>query len=56
MINKNVIPISEYLKQTQREKDDLEWEGCFNKSSMLQQTIDELIELRDKGEVWYPLF
>ena len=28
----------------------------FDKSAMLQQTIDELIELRDKGEVWYPLF
>lgn len=51
-----VVPVNEYLKQTQREKDDLEWDGCFEKSQMLQQTIDELIELRDKGEVWYPLF
>ncbi len=56
MANQNVVSVNKYLKQTQREKDDLEWEGCFDKSEMLQQTIDELIELRDKGEVWYPLF
>ena len=28
----------------------------FRKVTDATQTIDELIELRDEGEIWYPLF
>ena len=51
-----VIPIDQHLRNLQKERDDLEWAGDFNRSDFLQKMIDAARQMRDNGEVYYPLF
>ena len=51
-----VLPIHRLINQTQRRKDDYEWEGEYEKAKAEMDYIKELKELQEKGEVWYPNF
>lgn len=55
-MDKRIIPIDQHLRDLQRERDDLEWAGDFNRSDFLHKMIDAARQMRDNGEVYYPLF
>ena len=56
LMERRVIPIDQHLRNLQKERDDLEWAGDFNRSDFLQKMIDAARQMRDNGEVYYPLF
>ena len=45
-----------YIKDLQRDIDDLEWDGEQKKADNLRRILEDVIEQRDKGEVYYPMF
>ena len=52
-----VINLRALLREKQRERDDLEWEGLApEKLQALLLEIEELEYLDSVGEVWYPPF
>ena len=51
-----VISLDTYISDLQKDVDDLEWDGNFKKADLLKRWLDEAKLMRDKGEVWYPLF
>jgi len=51
-----VISLDIYISDLQKDVDDLEWDGNFKKADLLKRWLDEAKLMRDKGEVWYPLF
>ena len=44
------------MSDLQKDVDDLEWEGNFQRADLLKRWLDEAKCMRDAGEVWYPLF
>ena len=36
--------------------DDAEWMGDFETADFLKLELKELEDLKEKGEVWYPMF
>ena len=51
-----VISLEKYISDLQKDIDDLEWDGKFQRADLLKRGLDEAKLMRDKGEVWYPLF
>lgn len=54
--NEKVISLETYINDLQKDIDDLEWSGKFKRADLLKRWLDEAKLMRDKGEVWYPLF
>lgn len=51
-----VVAIQQYIIALQKDISDLEWEGEYKKADNLKRILDDVIEQREKGEVWYPMF
>jgi len=51
-----LISLETYISDLQKDVDDLEWDGNFKRADLLKRWLDEAKLMRDKGEVWYPLF
>ena len=54
--HEKVVAIEAYIKDLQRDIDDLEWDGEQKKADNLRRILEDVIEQRDKGEVYYPMF
>tara|TARA_B100001939_G_scaffold78716_1_gene66647 strand:- start:6 stop:191 length:186 start_codon:yes stop_codon:yes gene_type:complete len=54
--DEKVVAIQQYIIDLQKDISDLEWEGEYKKADNLKRILDDVIEQRDRGEVWYPLF
>ncbi len=54
--NEKVVAIESYIKDLQRDIDDLEWDGEQKKADNLRRILEDVVEQRDKGEVYYPMF
>jgi len=51
-----LISLERYVSDLQKDVDDLEWEGNFQRADLLKRWLNEAKCMRDAGEVWYPLF
>tara|TARA_R100001163_G_C4974428_1_gene133065 strand:- start:119 stop:304 length:186 start_codon:yes stop_codon:yes gene_type:complete len=51
-----VVAIQRYIIDLQKDISDLEWEGKNKKADNLKRILSDVMEQRDKGEVWYPMF
>jgi len=51
-----LISLETYISDLQKDVDDLEWDGKLKQADLLKRWLDEAKLMRDKGEVWYPLF
>jgi len=51
-----LISLEKYVSDLQKDVDDLEWEGNFQRADLLKRWLDEAKCMRDAGEVWYPMF
>jgi len=51
-----VVAIQRYIIDLQKDISDLEWEGENKKADNLKRILSDVMEQRDKGEVWYPMF
>lgn len=51
-----VVAIQRYIIDLQKDISDLEWEGENKKADNLKRILSDVIEQRDRGEVWYPMF
>lgn len=54
--DEKVVAIETYIKDLQKDIDDLEWEGQHKKAENLKRILEDVKEQRDKGEVYYPMF
>jgi len=54
--DEKVVAIQQYIIDLQKDISDLEWEGEYKKADNLKRILDDVMEQRDRGEVWYPLF
>jgi hypothetical protein len=54
--DEKVVAIQQYIIDLQKDISDLEWEGEYKKADNLKRILDDVIEQREKGEVWYPMF
>lgn len=54
--DEKVVAIESYINDLQRDIDDLEWDGEQKKADNLRRILEDVIEQRDKGEVYYPMF
>ena len=54
--DEKVVAIESYIKDLQRDIDDLEWDGEQYKADKLNILLKEVEEYRDRGELWYPMF
>ena len=51
-----VVAVQQYIIALQKDISDLEWDGEYKKADNLKRILEDVIEQRDKGEVWYPMF
>ena len=51
-----VVAIQQYIIALQKDISDLEWEGEYKKADNLKRILSDVMEQREKGEVWYPIF
>ena len=51
-----VVAIQQYIIALQKDMSDLEWEGKYKKADNLKRILSDVMEQREKGEVWYPMF
>ena len=51
-----LISLETYISDLQKDVDDLEWNGNLKQADLLKRWLNEAKLMRDKGEVWYPLF
>jgi hypothetical protein len=51
-----LISLEKYVSDLQKDVDDLEWDGNFQRADLLKRWLSEAKCMRDAGEVWYPLF
>ena len=54
--DEKVVAVESYIKDLQRDIDDLEWDGEQYKADKLKILLNEVKEYRDRGELWYPMF
>lgn len=52
----DLVSIHSYHTRLAREIDEAEWIGNFDKADFMRDVYDHITALRDKGDVWYPLF
>jgi len=51
-----VVAVQQYIIALQKDISDLEWEGEYKKADNLKRILSDVMEQREKGEVWYPMF
>ena len=51
-----VVAIQQYIIALQKDISDLELEGKYKKADNLKRILSDVMEQREKGEVWYPMF
>lgn len=51
-----VVPISQSLRETRRERDEAEWVGDYQKADRLSVRLTELLRRYEDGEMYEPLF
>jgi hypothetical protein len=51
-----IVAIQRYIIDLQKDISDLEWEGENKKADNLKRILSDVMEQRDRGEVWYPMF
>ena len=51
-----IVAIQQYIIDLQKDISDLEWDGENKKADNLKRILSDVMEQRDKGEVWYPMF
>lgn len=56
MNTEGLVNIHRYHTQLAQAIDEAEWIGDFDKADFMRDEYDHITTLRDKGEVWYPMF
>lgn len=51
-----VAVVEQYIIALQKDISDLEWDGKYKKADNLKRILEDVMEQRDKGEVYYPMF
>tara|TARA_A200000159_G_C7155855_1_gene269194 strand:- start:187 stop:357 length:171 start_codon:yes stop_codon:yes gene_type:complete len=51
-----VLPIQRVINETKRRRDDYDWDGHPDKAKLESKYLEELKDLQEKGELWYPNF
>ena len=51
-----VVVVEQYIIALQKDISDLEWDGKYKKADNLKRILEDVMEQRNRGEVWYPLF
>ena len=51
-----VVAVEQYIIALQKDISDLEWDGEYKKADNLKRILSDVIEQKEKGEVWYPMF
>ena len=51
-----VVAIEQYIIALQKDISDLEWDGEYKKADNLKRILSDVVEQKEKGEVWYPMF
>ena len=51
-----IVAIQRYIIDLQKDISDLEWEGENKKADNIKRILSDVMEQRDRGEVWYPMF
>lgn len=51
-----VVVVEQYIIALQKDISDLEWDGEYKKADNLKRILEDVMEQRDKGEVYYPMF
>ena len=51
-----VVAVQQYIIALQKDISDLEWDGKYKKADNLKRILEDVMEQRDKGEVYYPMF
>lgn len=51
-----VVAVEQYIIALQKDISDLEWDGEYKKADNLKRILEDVMEQRDKGEVYYPMF
>ena len=52
----DVIPLQQYSVDLQREIDDAEWLGEFDRADADKRELENVKRMIDNGELWYPTF
>ena len=52
----DVIPINQYSIDLQREIDDAEWLGDFDRADADRRELEHVKHMIANGELWYPTF
>lgn len=53
---KYAIPINQYNIDLQKEIDDAEWLGDFDRADFVKEELENVKRMIDNGELWYPTF
>ena len=51
-----VLPINDYSIDLQKEIDDAEWLGEFDRADNVERELDDVKRMIDNGELYYPMF
>ncbi len=51
-----VLPINDYSINLQKEIDDAEWLGEFDRADNVKRELDDVKRMIDNGELYYPMF
>ena len=51
-----VLPINDYSINPQKEIDDAEWLGEFDRADNVKRELDDVKRMIDNGELYYPMF
>lgn len=52
----DVLPINQYHTDLQKEIDDAEWLGEFERADSAKDELEHIKRMIDNGELWYPTF
>jgi hypothetical protein len=52
----DVLPINQYGIDLQKEIDDAEWLGDFERADSVKIELEHIKHMIDNGELWYPTF
>ena len=52
----DVLPINQYSVDLQKEIDDAEWLGEFERADSVKIELEHIKHMIDNGELWYPTF
>jgi len=51
-----VLPINDYSIDLQKEIDDAEWLGEFDRADNVRRELDDVKRMINNGELYYPMF